>query len=56
MKATIEMLQAFSDEVERQREKHGWPKHPVGRVADYPEDELAAGLAALDAALAVAPK
>lgn len=53
MSATVEMAQAFSDEMDRQRLANGWYLHPSPKVADMPEAEIKAILACLDAALSV---
>jgi hypothetical protein len=47
------MLQAWQDEMERQREAHGWQTYPRPPVAEWPEAEREAGLAAMNAALKV---
>jgi hypothetical protein len=42
----IAAIDAFSDAMEEQRGKYGWPLYPKPRFADWPENEKAAALAA----------
>lgn len=48
------MMQAFADEIQRQRIKYGWPQHPKPPVAEWPEDERNAFKAAFGAMMKVA--